>query len=40
MQYEYCESITADGRREVILGQVHYSRRKVHFSVPFIADRI
>jgi hypothetical protein len=33
-----CEFITAGGRREVVLVQVHYSRRKVHFSVTFIVD--
>jgi hypothetical protein len=33
-----CESITAGGRREIVLGQVHYSRRKIYFPVPFIAD--
>jgi ribosomal protein S7 len=33
-----CESITAGGRREVVPVQVHYSRRKVNFSVTFVAD--
>jgi hypothetical protein len=33
-----CKSITADGRREVVLGQVHYSRRKMLFiAVSFLS---